>query len=197
MGYDMYWVEVPPEMKAAAEVALKVASNATGEDAKAAWKAYDATQPYYFRLNMWGMGLWVERMAEFGMVVDSKYKQEDWPTAEQFGLTWEQVEAETYDANYERCRPTSPAVIAYVDARDAFLRERFTDQPGIPVHKFGSNDGWVVTPEEIKAALKVAPEAVLVEDSGGPDGARKPLERWLPWLEFLRGAAAHGGMEVN
>lgn len=93
---------------------------------------------------------------------------------------------------------------------------------GIAVHKFGSNDGWIVTPEEIRAALAIY-EQKLVEpghaggeetiDRGGAElVGDKVLEMlgvaapslisdvdpgvWGRWIEWLEKAAERGGFEV-
>jgi hypothetical protein len=230
MGYDMYWREIPPEMKAVAEIAraeaLRVAKmidaqrkaigstwnpdwafadtsgyQPTAEEQElwarreAAWDAYRKAEPYYFRLNIFGMSRCLDIMAEAGMVVDSQ-SPKPWPELETYGLSYADYEAEVYDVDYNRRPPTSPAVIAYQDVRDAHLRDRGgAERPGMPIHKFGSNNGWIVTPDEIRAALRVAPEGATYKDE--QTGEVKPLPWWIRWCEFLRGGVQHGGIEVH
>ena len=66
----------------------------------------------------------------------------------------------------------------------------------IPIMKLSSNDGWVVHPAEIRAALATNDvlRPITQEELGDPDWW--DLERWERWLTFLRGAAEHGGFEV-
>ncbi len=199
MGYDLYWVRVPADLAARAELALAAAeevskrADADPQTRDAAWEAYQRAQPYYFRLGNWGMGLRCDLMLEFGMVVPSAVRPEDWPQPEQFGTTVEKVTTECLDAGGGMRKPTSPAVAAFLRARHRFLREHLAERPGIPLHKLCSNDGWVVTPADLRDALRVAPEVASYE---AEDGIRKPLDRWIAWLEFLRGGGTHGGIEV-
>ncbi|GHO60047.1 hypothetical protein KSB_85220 [Ktedonobacter robiniae] len=61
---------------------------------------------------------------------------------------------------------------------------------GIPAYKFGSNDGWLVTPDELSAAL-AAYDACIA------DGVEPPAFTWWgDWINYLRRAASHGGFRV-
>ena len=66
---------------------------------------------------------------------------------------------------------------------------------GIPTYKFCSNDGWLVTPEEIRSAL-AAMEQCDVEElnrrlQDGGDNAY-----WADWLRFLQRAEKAEGFRV-
>jgi hypothetical protein len=50
----------------------------------------------------------------------------------------------------------SPALAAYLDARDQHLEANY-DAQVIPRHKLWTNDGWHITPDELAAALPHAP----------------------------------------
>lgn len=73
---------------------------------------------------------------------------------------------------------------------------RIKGTKGIPLRKLGSNDGWLVYPEEITEALAIHDTLppVVQADLGDPD--RWDLERWDRWVTFLRGAVEHGGFKV-
>lgn len=70
--------------------------------------------------------------------------------------------------------------------------------PGIPRHKIArGNDGWHVLPVEITAALRIHdqhekdwPLTVAALHGVHPD-------HWTGWLDFLRGAAHHGGFRTT
>ena len=73
---------------------------------------------------------------------------------------------------------------------------RLEGTKGIPLVKLGSNDGWLVHPEEIREALEadLKHTPVIQGDLGDPD--RWDTERWESWVTFLRGALTHGGFKV-
>lgn len=68
------------------------------------------------------------------------------------------------------------------------------EEPGIPVDKLGSNDNWLVRPEEITSALlsydKLDRKAVVTV-------VGDHLDYWDKWIAFLRQAATCGGFRVN
>ena len=61
------------------------------------------------------------------------------------------------------------------------------DGPGIPVHKFCSNDGWVVTPLEVRSGVKYADEHF----PGWPDTLSPHVAEFVEWME-----ASDRGFEV-
>jgi hypothetical protein len=64
---------------------------------------------------------------------------------------------------------------------------------GIPLTKFCSNDGWLVTPEEILGALEIHREHPPIQQH---DLGDYTIERWEEWIEFLQGATKNGGFRV-
>jgi len=83
----------------------------------------------------------------------------------------------------------SPEVAAYLDARDQHLQANY-DAQVIPRHKLWTNDGWLITPDELDAALPYAPTSAL-------DRRQRPIPWWRQWLDYLDGARGHGGVRVH
>ena len=52
------------------------------------------------------------------------------------------------------------------------------------------DDGWLLTPEELAAALPHAPATAL-------DRRQRPIPWWTQWLEYLDTARGHGGARVH
>jgi hypothetical protein len=83
----------------------------------------------------------------------------------------------------------SPALADYLVALDRHQRANY-DAHVIPVHKLWTNDGWLVGPEEITAALDHAPNVAL-------DRRQRPIPWWDQWLDYLDAARGHGGFRVR
>ena len=133
-----------------------------------------------FRVNISGMESICDVMRDLGMTCRTPG-----PTAAEFAAApWGDDSAEG------------------VARRTRVLSEHYGECPGIPSHKFTSNDGWVVLPAEIRPALEqyreaggVVPErwdAVLAGSLAGTGGG----SLWLDWVEFLVRAADSGGFTV-
>lgn len=146
----------------------------------------------YFRLNIWGMGRCVEIMARLGMVFDAERPGSmRWPEWD------EDVEHDPWECKVENCDHTTRArQITCAEFRrqnDAMLRWTPLDREGILSSKFGSNDGWIVLPTEIREAL-----AIYYRQ---PNETRQTLEAevpwWTNWLGFMARAADNGGFRVN
>lgn len=186
MGYDMYWVQQPPEDKAAYGAAFAIFNQRvrerdvferdTPENEQAQKVVLEAlsdmehAERYYFRLNVWGMQTAREKMQEIGMLCDPPGPS---------STDWDGVPE--YDENVDDGGP------AYRQAHDAIVSAHRGECPGIPYHKLCSNDGWIVTPAEIRPALERA--ALNVPSD--------PPEWWSDWLDWLQEAEQHGGFEVN
>jgi hypothetical protein len=82
-----------------------------------------------------------------------------------------------------------PALAAYLDARAQHLAANYQAQV-IPRHKLWTNDGWLITPDELDAALPHAPTSAL-------DRRQRPIPWWRQWLDYLDGARGHGGVRVH
>lgn len=201
MGYDMYWRQRPQEMVdayIAAEVefaaAVKVRDTAhsggssvsleaTPEQKRvhAAYEAMRDAERYYYRLNIWGMSIARDAMGERGMLHGYGYS---------LGM-WESVPDPTTEDPDD-----DPVYVAAVER----VRAGSVEHPGIPAHKFGSNDGWIVTPLEIKSAMQLY--VASCEETGDdpftwlPQHADGPVEWWPEWMGWMAAAADHGGFEV-
>lgn len=186
MGYDMYHEEKPGSEVAAYDQAharfmAAVAKrdsfprdtpehDAVQPEVDAAYEAMGKAEAYYFRLNIFGMERYRAAMAELGMLdsLTRGPRQNDWDQAS-LGSEARQEKA------YEK------------------LRTRTAEHPtGLPRYKFGSNDGWLITPEEIKAAL------ARYERPGAGFFAAHEIDEdyWDEWIHFLEQAVERGGFRV-
>lgn len=82
----------------------------------------------------------------------------------------------------------------YATDTDALLT-RAPDADSMWMHKIaGSNDGWINTPDEIRSALAIYAKRDETEIGEGLRAAGiEDRDYWDRWIEFLRGAAEHGG----
>jgi hypothetical protein len=160
----------------------------------------------YFRLNIHGMGRYRNLMEDLGMAFEDD-PQPPFPKPEDHGTNWEDIEAAEYPedhAGYEWTDSRLVAALKHVEAVNAVLAfHGKADTPGIPLHKFGSNDGWIVVPAECEAAVRIWRGFVATE---GEDAALNYLanklgegnaDYWLKWIAYLAGAARHDGFEVH
>lgn len=158
----------------------------------------------YFRLNIWGMQVCRGAMWDRNMVTDDT-PEDAFPQPESYGLDdWPDYEDEWPDDSKEA------KFLAKVEEHLA----KSPEEPGIPLYKLGSNDGWLVTEEDCAGALTklrdwakgratnpnddAEVEAIMVEPpiyqfDDGPG----PVEWWSEWVDFLRLAATHGGFKVH
>jgi hypothetical protein len=148
------------------------------------WKLHNAAdaldRPEYFRLNVWGMGKYAEVMYELGMLHSPSVSGDQitpWPR-------WDdELPDDEAEAKYDR---EKAPIVSYHDP---------SEPPTIPDHKFGSNDGWQVTPDEIRAALA----AYADRTTELSQKARETIETdyWGRWIDYLTKAAEHGGFYVH
>ena len=188
MGYDMYWCQDWRDEEAYAAAyrffnqAVSARDTGDGDQStvEEAASRMSAAEPGHFRLNIWGMGQCRDLMGNFEMIYDSA------PDAE-LGRLVNQVQSES-DETAE-------------DLVDAYVRSGVASRPGIAMHKFYSNDCWVVTPMECVGALtqwrKWCDENDFDAELGVvvPGGEELP-EWWGEWLDYLSSAALHGGFRV-
>ncbi|MGF1426311.1 hypothetical protein [Kitasatospora sp. LaBMicrA B282] len=112
-----------------------------------------------------------------------------WPRATDFGLRALDI------AHLDESDPDLPQAVREFFAADSRVREWSPESPaGIPSYKIGgTNDNWLVTPEEVRRALAAydsADQLAREEAVGGVPG-------WEGWISFLRTAAEHGGFRVE
>lgn len=188
MGYDMYHEEKPADEVAAYDQAYakfqeKVAKRdaidqetltaqyeAAHKEVNAAFDEMGRAEAYYFRLNISGMSKYLDGMQELGMIDDS---DEGRPAHS----AWENIDFDSEEA----------------EEKAEKLRTSTAEFPmGLPLFKFGSNDGWLVTPEEIQAALanyQKPPTAWF-------EGHKIEEDYWDEWIQFLQRAVERGGFRV-
>lgn len=172
---------------------------------KEAHAAYNAAERSYFRFNMSGMSAACRVM----LVTEMTFYDDPrppWPAAAEFGITNEHVNAARYPQDYPHITLNDELLLQvarYNDAQDKVLQfHGKTDTPGIPDHKFGSNDGWIVLPVECEAAARIwdtwahvsgdnAVNIVIDKLFGGAHGY------WREWVAWLREAARHDGFTVR
>jgi hypothetical protein len=207
MGYDMYWLRSPDGEAEAEEAANKVFRRAcdtrdalprgSAEAAAAQVQvsaAYDAmyeARKSYFRLNVWGMGTVRQAMLNVGMAYEGD-SSGDWP----------EFPDEFYELDDEERAVAFPKETRERDTHLAWS-ERPADA-GVSLHKFGSNDGWIVTPDECTAAVALAHKLrdeqpkrygeALIAAGVNNEGW---LETWNDWLQWIADAAEHGGFTVH
>ena len=220
MGYDMYLVRSSQEEDelyraaygrfldcAARRDALPPGSldyEAAQLSVEAAYNAADEAHTSYFRLNIWGMARYADAMYRLGMVYISRPPR--WPAWPEFDDDQrDQQFTAAYDhLEHDEVLPDDvpadilEAVRAYVEQTTQIRREHPGDGTTIPAHKVDSNDGWVVTPEEIRAALAVHDahpqrDAVLAAIIGTDKNA---IDDWHRWIAYLRRAVDCDGFRV-
>lgn len=133
----------------------------------------------------WGAMRWlIPAMTELGMVFDASY---DWHAAwpKQDGIT---------DDDWDEEDPArrSPARVQYEASVKQVVERRF-EHPGIPLHKFDSNDPWRIWPDEISSALQRYAERHPAHE-WAEEWQRETFGRFAAYLLF---AVEHGGVIVH
>ena len=111
------------------------------------------------------------------------------PHAADYGASTDEYD-DWLDAT-DRGQPTQPSaeLADYLEALEGHQRANY-DAQVIPVHKLWTNDGWLLTPDELAAALPHAPTTAV-------DRRQRPIPWWRQWLEYLEGARRHSGVRVH
>jgi hypothetical protein len=177
-----------------------------------AYEALIAADRTTFRLNIGGMGRYHTAMGLLGMLQTRSIDQTppEWPESDTIGDDdWEAVYAEidnrliALSGGQQATDTTLPVRKTISDYADAMIRKlTWTPTPvtGIYSECFSSNDGWVVSPAQIDAALTTyrthTGETVkaALEKAGISEQGR---DYWLKWLGFLQYAMNQGGFRVN
>ena len=139
-------------------------------------------QDGYFRLNVYGMSEVRQLLANIGIVRPAALPQP--PDAERFGIT-EYFDSEDEDA-------LTPEQKSYMVALQQWREGPDGEGPGIPSYKLGSNDGWLVTPIEIRSGTLWADDHTPTwrVDFDRDDTGKLALE----FVEWMEGSA--GGFRV-
>ena len=137
----------------------------------------DRADVTYFRLNVWGMTS-VRRVLYAAGAVHAHGAHPPWP------------EVSRDEAGEETAELVE--TLAYAP-----------EVPGVPLWKFGTNDGWIVTPVECRGAAEKWREnrdealTAVVDEAEDEAGARALLElcdRFVAWMEAM---AERGGFRVR
>ncbi|MGH3648049.1 MAG: hypothetical protein ACRDTM_12845 [Micromonosporaceae bacterium] len=148
----------------------------------------------YLQLNLGGMGRLYEAMQQLGMLYDSR-PPGPWPPspgAHIEEIAYQLAYGEPTHATSEELRQARD----YTETRRRHLRAHPRGGHAIPGHKFFTNDGWIVTPDEIKAALS-AYEAAGAGAAERLLSTQNELNYWDRWIAYLRRAVDHEGFEVH
>lgn len=146
----------------------------------------------YFRLNIWGMGTAREELFRVHVMTDVDHSP--WPTPEDYGLS-EYVYADLKDGAWideETEQPiTDQSKLDYLEARRQ-VRDGIPegDACGIPLYKVSSNDGWLVTPGEIRTGIAWADH----HHDGWRENLTPYVREFVIWMEY---AASRGGFRVH
>jgi hypothetical protein len=162
-------------------------------DADAVRRYMDAREKTlaYFRLNIWGMGEYREAMNTAHMLFFAE-DGSSYPNHTEFAIPRDDDGQLIEDS--EQYQAYRAAVTAYIEHDHGHV--------GIPVHKLGSNDGWLVTPAECEGAIEAWEQYVDSEHDGVEGQAAIALrgeddaDYWLRWIQFLRVASNGGGFRV-
>lgn len=154
----------------------------------------------YFRLSIWGMGLFRDLMEQAGMIfADDPHPP--FPHAEDFGITWDDFYAAEYPEDYPDARLTDDqraAALKIREGTDAVLRfHGRANTPGIPLHKFGSNDGWHVLPVEAESAVRIWRDLADSEREVITAQLGDRADYWPRWIAYLAESARHDGFRVR
>jgi hypothetical protein len=222
VAFSFHWVDIPEEIRDAHDDAYRAALAATvafdqrtadlaahgiapfdplvddpvtahpdalavAADRHAAWAAYLRTGGAYFQLNNSATRLAYDRLRQAGAVQPTH--PSSMPDPADYGTSHGEWGA--HQDALELRQPFTPSseLLAFLDA----YQTAAADPCGASViagHKLEGLHEWIITPVELHAALPRAPEVAL-DDHG------QPVAWWIPWLEYLRRAAAHGGTVVR
>lgn len=170
----------------------------------ALYEAMGDAEKSYFRLNMFGMSRYHGLMGHIGMTFEDPSERPEWPKPEAYGTdddALEALESPEYCPDYTWTDEALRAALKFQEDQNKLLSWHGAEIPGIPDHKFSSNDGWIVLPAECEAAVRIWRQFVADE---GEEAALavvaehvKDTGYWLKWIEYLAGAVRRDGFEVH
>ena len=164
------------------------------DDTRPEFPDYDYRAPVGAATEALGGTIWVEATREELTQASTGDTDEQWVAR--------------YQERYDDGRPVPPEDVArareILTESDAVRRYHDPSPDArkvIPGFKFGTNDGWVVTPDESLAALSAYHEfsidqrLLTLKSAGfGTDEARG---HWEDWLEYLLLSTEYDGFEVH
>lgn len=148
-----------------------------------------ANRCYLFSLSWSNVRYWAEQLGVRGMV--EFLVRPEFPDVRDFGL-----------ATYPDPEDPSDAARRFYDAEWEFKQGAPEVPAGIVSYKLSSNDRWLVTPRECRAAL-VANQRWATQHAGSAIEAFVLVKDrvhevpfWRPWIEFLETAERREGFWV-
>jgi hypothetical protein len=154
---------------------------------RAAWKQYWHADGARYHLSNRQVGDAITVMERAGMA--RRVPTPPFPTPADYGASTDEYD-QWLDAS-DRGDPTqlSAELADYLDALERHQRDNYGAEV-IPVHKLWTNDGWLLTPDELTTALPHAPASAL-------DRRQRPIPWWHQWRDYLDSARGHGGVRVR
>lgn len=140
----------------------------------------------YFRFELIARLRALGTMSNFGMLAELPYPAVPLPSA--YGLTEDDLKA-----GVRHALDKANFVAEYRSAYRAVMDAAEAEPTGIPTYKLAYNDGALVTPAEITAALTAYEAHPNVDVSETPLGD----PTWPHWIAFLRRAKEQGGLRTH
>jgi hypothetical protein len=154
---------------------------------RAAWKQYWHADGARYHLSNRQLGDALTVMEHAGMA--RRVPTPPFPRPHHYGAS--SAEYDDWQDARDRGDATdaSPQLADYLAALDRHQRANYGAQV-IPVHKLWTNDGWLLTPEELTDAVQHAP-------AHAADRRQRPIPWWQQWLDYLDTGRGHGGVRVH
>jgi hypothetical protein len=205
LTYDFEWAELPDDLAHRKQQAWQEweATDAQLQDPthplepeeqaeleqrhRAAWKQYWHADGARYHLSNRQVGDAITVMERAGMA--RRVPTPPFPSPADYGASTDEYD-HWLDAS-DRGHPSQPSaeLAEYLAALDQHQRDNYGAEV-IPVHKLWTNDGWLLTPDELTAALPHAPTAAV-------DRRQRPIPWWRQWRDYLDTARGHGGVRVR
>jgi hypothetical protein len=154
---------------------------------RAAWKQYWHADGARYHLSNRQMGDAITVMERTGMA--RQVPTPAFPRPVDYGTSGQEYEEYLDATDRGQVVQPSPALANYLNALEEHLAANY-DAEVIPRHKLWTNDGWLITPTELTAALPHAPATAL-------DRRQRPIPWWTQWLHYLDSGRGHGGVRVR
>jgi hypothetical protein len=154
---------------------------------RSAWKQYWHADGARYHLSNRQMGDAITVMEAAGMA--RRVPTPPFPRPHDYGASSDEYDAWQDATDRGDSTNPSPELTDYLHALDQHQRANYSAEV-IPVHKLWTNDGWLLTPDELDAALPHAPTSAV-------DRRQRPIPWWTQWLDYLDVARGHGGARVR
>ncbi|MEU8919536.1 hypothetical protein AB0D10_01195 [Kitasatospora sp. NPDC048545] len=138
-----------------------------------------------FRQSAGGTAMLLTWMGEFGMLIEGDPAHR--PYLAEFDLSPDDFDGPVGDGKIKPAK--AQAFAAAQEAARQRLESYDPSAAGIPRYKVDSNEGWLIAPQEITAALAAYDSHPAAERR---DAERSGYCDWPGWIAFLRRAVASG-----